>query len=295
MGRIIKALLDTQVLAIACDSTDICEEARKIHSLTPVMTAVLGRTMTAAVIMASRLKNDTDTLTLSIKGGGPAGAVTVVADAGLNVKGYVENPAVDLPPTPAGKLDVSGAVGSQGYLSVIRDTGEKEPYTGMVSLASGEIGEDIAKYFAESEQQPCVVFLSVIVERDRTTAKACGLVLMPLPMTDDGTLSKIEVLVPRIQEFGRMMREMTMEQAIERLFDGFEIEYMEVRTAQFRCACSRERLEKVILSLGREELEDIIEKDKKSEIVCRFCQKNYQFSEEDLKQLLSSAADSSLS
>ena len=295
MGRITKALLDTQVLAIACDSTDICEEARKIHGLTPVTTAVLGRTMTAGLIMASRLKNDTDTLTLSIKGGGPAGAVTVVADASLNVKGYVENPAVDLPPTPKGKLDVSGAVGSQGYLSVIRDTGEREPYTGMVSLQSGEIGEDIAKYFAESEQQPCVVFLSVIVEKDLTTAKACGLILMPLPMTDETTFSKLEALVPRIQEFGRMLREMTMEQALDQLFDGFEIEYMEERPAQYRCACSRERLEKVVISLGREELEDMIERDKQAEVVCRFCQKKYHFSEDDLKELLCKASLPSLS
>jgi molecular chaperone Hsp33 len=292
MGKIVKALLDLQVLAIACDSTDICEDARKIHDLTPVMSAVLGRTMTAGLIMSSRLKHDADTLTLSIRGNGPAGMVTVVADADLKVKGYVENPAVDLPPTQKGKLDVSGAVGGEGYLSVIRDTGEKEPYTGMVSLASGEIAEDIAKYFAESEQQPCVVFLTVIVEKDLTVAKAGGLALMPLPLADEETLNKLESLLPRIQELGRMMREMPLEEALKDIFADMQLEILEERQADYYCACKRERLEKVIISLGREEIDDILEKDKQAEVICRFCRKKYVFSEEDLRLLLTSASSS---
>lgn len=294
MGRLLKAMLNEEVLLIAADTTDICEEARNIHGLTPVTSAVLGRTMTAALIMASQLKNEEDSVTITLNGKGPAGTVTVVADALLHVKGYVENPAADLPPTPKGKLDVSGAVGSEGFLTVVKDIGYKEPYTGRISLVSGEIAEDIAQYYAVSEQQPSVVFLTVIVETDFTVAKAGGVVVQPLPYASEDTLQKIEAAVPKLQEFGRMLRRMTTEEALKAVFSGMDIQFLEDSKADYYCSCSRERLEKVVISLGREELEDIIEKDRHAEIICRFCKTDYQFTEEELKELLLHASTPSL-
>lgn len=294
MGRLLKAMLGDEVLLIAADTTDICEEARIIHTLTPVTSAVLGRTMTAALIMANQLKNAEDSLTVTFNGKGPAGMVTVVADAALHVKGYVENPSVDLPPTPKGKLDVSGAVGKDGFLTVIKDAGYKEPYSGKINIVSGEIAEDIAQYYAVSEQQPSVVFLTVIVETDLTVAKAGGVVLQPLPFVSEGTLQKIEKVLPHLKEFGRMIRTMTMEEALQSIFFAFDLQFKEERRAEYYCSCSRERLEKVVISLGREEIEDIIEKDKHAEIICRFCNRNYQFSENELEELLIHASMPSL-
>jgi molecular chaperone Hsp33 len=294
MGKLIKAMLGGDVLAIACDTTDICEEARRIHELTPVMCAVLGRTISAGVILASRLKNETDSITVNMNGKGPAGTVTVVADANLNVKGYVENPYVDLPPTEKGKLDVSGALGRDGYLSVVQDLGYREPYTGRVSLVSGEIAEDVAQYFAASEGQPCVVFLTVIVERDLSVAKAGGVVLLPMPDVSPEILEAVEKATPELQNFGRMIREMSVEDALRRIFGGMKMTVIEERDARYNCGCSRERLEKVIISLGREEIEDIIEKDRQAEAVCRFCRTKYLFSEDELRALLEFATGPSL-
>lgn len=294
MGRLLKAMLNNEVLLIAADTTDICEEARKTHSLSPVTSAVLGRTMTAALIMASQLKNSEDSVTVTLNGKGPSGTVTVVADAKLNVKGYVENPLVDLPTTSKGKLDVSGAVGRDGFLTVIKDIGYQEPYSGRINLVSGEIAEDIAEYYAISEQQPSVVFLTVIVEKDLTVAKAGGFVLQPLPYAGEEVLQKIEAVVPDLNGFGQMLRRMTMEEALLSIFSGLDLQFMEERQAQYYCSCTRERLERVVISLGREEIEDIIAKDKHAEIVCRFCNMDYQFTENELRELLTRASDPSL-
>jgi len=217
-----------------------------------------------------------------------------VADFALNVKGYAENPAVDLPPTEKGKLDVSGAVGNKGRLTVIRDLGFRDPYIGQVELVSGEIAADIAQYLAVSEGQPSVVFLTVIVETDYTVAGAGGVALLPLPDAKEETLAKMESAVPALQEYGRMLRGMTIEEALARIFPGSSIKVIEEKGVEYKCTCSRERLKRVMVSLGREELRDMLEKDRQAEVVCRFCASKYVFRENELKELMELSSRPSL-
>ncbi len=285
-------LLNKTVNVIAISGRDMVEEARRVHNLSRVCTAALGRTMLAASMMAAKLKSSTDSITVTVAGDGPAGSITVVGREGGIVKGYVTNPEVELPLNQLNKLDVGGAVG-KGDLRVVRDFSLKEPYVGSCHLVNGEIAEDFARYFAVSEQQPSLVYLGVRIEPvSGTVRSAAGLILAPLPNCPDEDLDKLEDLSREISELSMHIDEgEELNVALNRLFEGLGFEKTEEMTPAFKCDCSRERLEGVLVSLGSSELRDIIENDGKAEIVCRFCNTAYQFGKDVLEGLLEHAVE----
>lgn len=285
-------LLNRTVNVIAITGKNMVEEARRVHKLSRVCTAALGRTMLATSMMSAKLKSSTDSITVTVAGDGPAGSITVVGREGGIVKGYVTNPEVELPLNPLNKLDVGGAVG-RGDLRVVRDFSLKEPYVGSCHLVNGEIAEDFARYFAVSEQQPSLVYLGVRIEPACGTVRsAAGLILAPLPNCPDEDLDRLESLSNAISELSMHIDEgEELETALNRLFDGFDFEMTEEMEPAFKCDCSRERLESVLVSLGSTELRDIIENDGKAEIVCRFCSTAYQFGKDVLEELLEHAVE----
>lgn len=285
-------LLNKTVNVIAISGRDMVEEARRVHNLSRVCTAALGRTMLAASMMAAKLKSSTDSITVTVAGDGPAGSITVVGREGGIVKGYVTNPEVELPLNQLNKLDVGGAVG-RGDLRVVRDFSLKEPYVGSCHLVNGEIAEDFARYFAVSEQQPSLVYLGVRIEPvSGTVRSAAGLILAPLPNCPDEDLDKLEDLSREISELSMHIDEgEELDVALNRLFEGLGFEKTEEMAPAFKCDCSRERLEGVLVSLGSSELRDIIENDGKAEIVCRFCNTAYQFGKDVLEGLLEHAVE----
>ena len=284
-------LLGRSVNVIAISGAELVEEARRLHGLSRVNTAALGRLLLAVSMMSARLKADTDSVTVTFAGGGPAGNLTAVGHTGGIVKGCITNPAVELPPNAQGKLDVAGAVGTEGEMRVIRDMSLKEPYVGRCALVSGEIANDFANYFLVSEQQPSLVYLGVRVEPvSGAVRSAAGLILAPLPGCPEEDIERLEALAPEISGLSGYLDEgEDLRTALSRLFDGFDFEISDEMTPAYRCDCSRERLESVIISLGERELEDIIEKDGEAELVCSFCNKHYHFSGEELTALLEQA------
>ena len=287
--RIIKLLAEDTISIWAADTTALVQKGAQLHNTAPVCTAALGRTLTAAVMMGSALKHESHRLTLSLMGGGPAGTVMATANAKAEVKGTIGNPAVNLPVRADGKLDVGRAVGKDGFLTVIKDIGLKEPYIGKTALVSGEIAEDVAAYLLYSEQQPAAVYLGVWVDTDMSVLRAGGLFVSPLPGTEETLLQKIEEKVPAIGQFSKAIMKTGPEQAAREIFSDMEIKKIGEVEPRYICDCSRERLEQVILSLGREEIEDMIEKDGGAELTCRFCNKKYRFSGEELTALLREA------
>lgn len=287
--RIIKLLAEDMVSIWAADTTVLVQKGAEIHKTTPVCTAALGRTLTAAVMMGSGLKHESHCLTLSLQGGGPAGTVMATANAKAQVKGTIGKANVDLPIRADGKLDVGAAVGKDGFLTVIKDIGLKEPYIGKTALVSGEVAEDVAAYLLYSEQQPGIVYLGVWVDKDESVLRAGGLFVSPLPGTDEEILKKIEEKVPAIGQFSKMLMEMGPEEAARKIFSNLEIKKIGEVEPQYVCDCSRERLEQVILSLGKEEIEDMISKDGGAELTCRFCNKKYRFDSEELREMLREA------
>ncbi len=284
--NILKFLLKGEASVIAADMKQAVEYARTLHGTSPVASAVLGRTLVAAAIMACNLKSEDNSLTLRLNGGGPAGTVLAVADGRCRVKGYMENPKVDLPIRSDGKLDVSGAVGKNGFLSVVRDLGLKEPYIGRTQLVSGEIAEDVAMYFLKSEQQPSVVYLSVWVDTDGSILQAGGMVVSPLPGASEETLSFVESRVDVIKKFTRMLREMTSAEAAGTIFAGADLKKLAEAAPVYHCDCSRGRFERGIVSLGEKEIGDMIRENGQAEVVCRFCNKKYVFDKACLTGLL---------
>ena len=278
MSRIIRAMTrDGSAVAMVIDSTDIVNEAIKIHKTTPTASAALGRTLTAASLMGSRLKNKDDSLTLTFKGDGPAGTIMAVADYYGNVKGYIENPDVDLPLKPNGKLDVSGAVGS-GYMSVVRDVGLKEPMTGISEIVSGEIAEDIASYFANSEQTPTLLSLGVLVDRDLSCAGAGGVFVQLLPNSDDAVADQLEKNVVRVTGVSSLIAQgVSCETLLSYILDGIEYDLFDEIGVGYVCDCSRERMLRAVKSLGRDELEKIFSEQKTVEVCCSFCRKKFSF------------------
>ncbi len=274
------------VRAFAATTRELVETARMVHHTSPVATAALGRLLTAGSMMGSMLKNETDLLTLKIDGDGPIGGLLVTADGKGDVKGYAVCPDVMLPPSPAGKLDVGGAVG-HGTLRVIKDLGLKEPYTGQTSLQSGEIAEDLTWYFASSEQVPSTVGLGVLMNRDNTVRRAGGFLIQLMPFAEQEVIEKLEENIKAICSVTSMLDEGdTPEQILERLLAGLQPEMTDRLPTRYHCGCSRQRVEKAIISIGRKEIADMIREEKPITVNCHFCEKEYVFSMEELSEIL---------
>ncbi len=278
------------IRVVAADTTELCNRAQKIHKLSPTAAAALGRTLTAAAIMGSMLKSSEDAITIQLCGNGPIGRVIAVGDGSANVKGYVDNPLVDLPLNSKGKLDVGGAVGTDGMLSIIRDLGLKEPYVGQVPLVNGEVAEDLTQYYATSEQLPTAVALGVLVDVDYSIKAAGGFILQVLPGAYDEDIDNVEKTVATISSVTEMLDSgKRPEDIVEQLLKDYEIEYFENMPTQYKCDCSRERTDRALISIGKEELGKLINEDGKAEITCHFCDNVYNYTKEDLEALLESA------
>ena len=275
-----------QIRAFACTTRNLVENARQIHNTSPVITAALGRLLSAGAMMGSMMKGDKDLLTLQIKGNGPVGGLIVTANSQANVKGYAEVPEVIIPAKPNGKLDVSGAIG-EGYLLVIRDMGLKEPYVGRIPLQTGEIAEDLTYYYAASEQVPSSVGLGVLMNRENTVRCAGGFIIQLMPYATEEVIARLEENLSKIQSVTTMLDGGdTPEQMLTRVLEGFDVQFTETQETHFRCDCSRERLQKVLISLGREELGKFVDENEPVEIGCQFCNSKYLFTIDEIKQLL---------
>lgn len=279
-----------QIRAFGATTRDLVETARASHNTSPVATAALGRLLTAGVMMGSMMKNDRDLLTLKIQGDGPIGGITVTADAKGNVKGYVNNPMVALPCNDKGKLDVAGALGI-GVLSVIRDVGLKEPYVGQTILVSGEIAEDLTYYYATSEQTPSSVALGVLMNKDNTVRQAGGFMIQLMPGASEEVIGTLEERIGGISSVTSLLDEgMGPAQILENLLSGMDPEITDRMYARFFCGCTRQRVEKALVSIGKQELKDMIQEGRPIEMNCHFCNKRYEFSVEELRLLLEKAA-----
>lgn len=271
-------------------STDTCNTAQKYHQLSPVASAALGRLLAAGQLMGSMLKNKDAALTLQLKGDGPLGTVLVSADAAGDVKGYVSNPDVDLPLKANGKLDVGAAVG-KGTLSVVKDLKMKEPYIGQIPIQTGEIGDDLAYYFMQSEQVPSVVGVGVLVDRDYSVKCAGGFIIQVMPECDEKTLSKIENSIKNMMNVTQMLEQgMDSIEMIKYVMLGFDVDILETKTVRYFCDCSKERMERALISLGKTEIREMIEDTGEAEIVCHFCNHAYVFGKEELNTLADRAS-----
>ena len=277
---------NAQIRAFAANTKEMVEEARRIHNTSPVVTAALGRLLTGGAMMGAMQKGEEDLLTLQVSGDGPLKGMTVTADARGNVKGYAIEPQVMLPPSKAGKLDVGGAVG-KGSLRVIKDMGLKEPYVGQTVLQTGEIAEDLTYYFATSEQVPSSVGLGVLMEKDNTVKQAGGFILQLMPFAEEEVIAKLEQNLSDFTSVTRVLDEgKTPEEMLGLLLSGLDLEITDTRPAAFCCNCSRERVERAIISIGRKEIREMIEEQKPISVNCHFCNREYRFSPAQLKELL---------
>ena len=275
-----------QLRVFAITSRDLVEQGRKIHNTSPVATAALGRLLTAGAMMGSMMKGNKDVLTLQIECGGPIGGVTVTADANANVKGYVNQPNVIIPANKDRKLDVSGAIGP-GFLNVIRDIGMKEPYNGQVHLVSGEIAEDLTYYYATSEQIPSSVGLGVLLDKENFVKQAGGFIIQVMPFAEDEVIDKVEESLKHIHSVTSLLEQgMTPEDMLHHLLGDLDLEILDRMPAQYACNCSKERVAKAIASIGRADLEDMIQAGETIETNCQFCGSHYYFTTEELKSFL---------
>lgn len=286
---VIATAADSQIRAFAATTREMVEYARAVHNTSPVASAALGRLLTAGAMMGAMMKGDQDILTLQIKAGGPLRGITVTADSKGNVKGFVGNPEVILPPNARGKLDVSGAVGV-GILNVIKDMGLKEPYVGQVALQTGEIADDLTYYFATSEQVPSSVGLGVLMNRDNTVKQAGGFIIQLMPFTDEKVIQALEEKLSKVTSVTSMLDAgMTPEDILMELLGEFGLEIAEKTDTRFACNCSRERVSKALISIGEKEIKEMIDEGKPIEMNCHFCNTSYTFQMEELKQLLAVA------
>lgn len=280
---------NNQIRAFAITSKELVEEARTRHNTSPVMTAALGRLLSGAAMMGTMMKGEKDLLTVQIKCGGPAKGLTVTADANGNVKGYAEVPDVMLPPNSLGKLDVGGALGL-GIMNVIKDLGLKEPYTGQIALQTGEIAEDLTYYFATSEQIPSAVGLGVLMNKDNTVKQAGGFILQLLPFTSEEIIGKLEEKIKSIDSVTEMLEKgYTPERILEEILGDLGLEITDTIPAQYSCNCSKERVSKALISIGAKDLQEMIDDDKPIEVNCHFCNTDYTFSVDELKELKKAA------
>ena len=290
--QIVRAITgDGLVKAVAVTGREIVERARQIHTLPPMATAALGRTLLGASMMGDMLKSEKGSVTLQIKGGGPLGTILAVSDHEGNVRGYVQNPNVDIIEKAEGKLDVGAAVGGEhveaGTLTVIKDIGMKEPYVGTIGLWSGEIADDLAMYFVESEQIPTVCALGVLVGVDQSVTSAGGYIIQLLPGATEEIITKIEAGVHRVGSVSAALEGgMDAEQLLKAVLSDFEVQILEKRDVEYRCYCSRERVTRALISMGRGEMESLIEEQGEAELTCQFCDAIYHYSKEELEEIL---------
>lgn len=275
-----------QVRFFAATTKEMVETARQIHNTSPVATAALGRLLTAGAMMGSMSKNETDLTTLQIKCSGPIEGLIVTADGNANAKGYVTNPNVILPANSKGKLDVAKAL-DLGVLSVIKDIGLKEPYVGQTHLVSGEIAEDLTYYFATSEQVPSSVALGVLMEKNNTVKQAGGFIIQLMPFAEDSLITALEERLKNFSSVTSLLEAgMTPENMMEQLFQGYDLHIMDTMSTAYHCDCSKERVYRAVMSIGRNDIEEMIAENKPIEVNCHFCRKNYCFSIEELKSML---------
>ena len=286
--RIVRAIsTDGMVQAAAICSRDLTERARQIHKTLPVATAALGRTLAAASMMGNALKSEGASLTLQFKGGGPLGTVLAVSDNQGNVRGYVTDPHVDLPLRSDGKLDVGAAVGHEGTLTVIKDLHMKEPYVGTIDLLGGEIAEDIAGYFVESEQIPTACALGVLVDRDQSVKAAGGYLIQLMPGAAEDTIAKVEGGIMAAGPVSAILdRDDDPEKLLREVMSDFDLKILETCPVEYKCYCSRERVERALISLGRQELEQMLAEQGGCQLTCQFCDAVYDFTADDLRALL---------
>lgn len=277
---------DQQIRAFAVTSRELVEKARESHNTSPVATAALGRLLSAGAMMGVMMKGEKDVLTLQMKGSGPLGGNTVTADSQGNVKGYVDNPNVMLPPNAEGKLDVGGAIGI-GILNVIKDMGLKEPYNGTVELKTGEIGDDLTYYFATSEQVPSAVGLGVLMNKDNTVKQAGGFIIQLMPFIDEKIVDRLEEKLANVKSVTAMLDGgYTPERILEELLGEFGLEITDTLPTQFYCNCDKKRVEKALIGVGRKNLNEMVQDGKTIEVNCHFCNEKYEFTVEDLKELI---------
>lgn len=278
---------DGFIRAFGCTTKQSVDTARRYHNTSPVATAALGRLLTAAAMMGAMLKGEKDLITLQMTGSGPLGRVLAVSDRDSKIKGYVGNGNIDLPLNSAGKLDVGGAIGTDGFLTVITDLGLKEPYIGKIPLVTGEVGDDLVQYFAISEQVPSVVALGVLVDKDLSCKNSGGFIVQVMPGATDETIDRLEENLKNIKSITTMLDSgMSIEEIIGVALSGFDFHFTEKTDVSYSCNCSRERVRRVLASVGETELKAIIEEDGKAELCCHFCPEKYEFNKEELKQIL---------
>ncbi|MEE1015822.1 MAG: Hsp33 family molecular chaperone HslO [Lachnospiraceae bacterium] len=277
---------DQQIRAFAVTSRELVEKARESHNTSPVATAALGRLLSAGAMMGVMMKGEKDVLTLQMKGSGPLGGNTVTADSMGNVKGYVDNPNAMLPPNAEGKLDVGGAIGI-GILNVIKDMGLKEPYNGTVELKTGEIGDDLTYYFATSEQVPSAVGLGVLMNKDNTVKQAGGFIIQLMPFIDEKVVDKLEEKLATVKSVTAMLDNgYTPEMILEELLGEFGLEITDTMPTKFTCNCDKKRVEKALIGVGRKNLNEMVQDGKTIEVNCHFCNAKYEFTVEELKELI---------
>lgn len=291
MGKLIRCISKMGDLTVmAADTTDIVNRAADIHKTSAVTSAALGRLLTAASLMGSSLKGKDDSVTVKLNGNGPAGTVLAVSDSSGNVRGYVQNPVVELPLNKIGKLDVSGAVGTDGFVTVVKDLGLKDPYVGQTPIVSGEIAEDITAYFAQSEQIPTVCALGVLVNPDLSIKAAGGFLIQLLPTATNETIDLVEKGLEGIEPISAMIdKSMTPEEICRHVLKHFELDVLDESNPVYKCYCSRERTEKALISVGKQGLTEMAE-DEVTEVCCQFCDKKYHFTSEQIRTLISKAA-----
>ena len=293
MDEIVRVIAkDAPIKAMAITGTALVERARQIHDAWPVATAALGRLLMAASMMGDMLKEEKGSVTLRVRGGGPLGTLTAVSDSEGNVRGYFQNPAVDVPRKAHAKLDVGAAVGSDGELTVIKDMGMKEPYVGSVQLVGGEIAEDIAAYYVESEQIPTACALGVLIAPDQSVQVAGGYLIQLMPGADEAVISAVERGIAQVGAVTAALdRGDDALELLRQVLSDFELEILETAPVEYRCYCSRERVSRALISMGRDELEKLIAEQHGAELTCQFCDRVYQFTEEELQSLLDEATE----
>lgn len=287
---IIRALAkDTGIQIVLASTTNLVEHARNIHKTLPLATAALGRTLTATAMMGNQLKAENGSVTVQIKGDGPLGTVVAVGDSDGYVRGYLQNPACELPLREDGKLNVGAGIG-RGYLMVIKDVGMRDPITGTTVLVNGEIAEDLTRYFAESEQIPSACALGVLVDTDQSVKCAGGYLLQIMPGVRDSDIDKLEATLARLPSMTSMLDDgMTLTQICEAVLDGFAVQFLTESEIGYRCACSKHKVERALISMGREELVHMAQEQEESEVTCQFCDKIYTFSRHDIYNILEQA------
>ena len=290
MDRIIRAITtDAAIQMTAIETTQMVERARNIHRTLPLATAALGRTLTITSILGGQLKVDDGSVTVQVRGDGPLGTIVCVADSDGNARGYLQNPAVDLPLRPDGKLAVGMGVG-QGHLMVIKDIGLKDPVTGTVELVNGEIAEDVTRYFAESEQIPSACALGALVNQDQSVRQAGGYLVQLLPGAADADIDRLEQNIAKAGSMTGMLDSgMSLEDIVRAVLDGFAVQFLEEAPVCYRCACNEAKVTRALISLGEQELLQMADEDKPTEITCQFCDKVYTFSPTDLRDLAANA------